>query len=68
VVPGERFSLSFKLYSVAILIKKGHRVRLAIGGADIDTFRRLSPAPERFEIYRGGHEMSRLKLPLRRWR
>ena len=68
VVPGEKFSLAFKLYSVAVLIKKGHRIRLAIGGADIDTFRRLSHAPERFEIYRGGHEMSRLNLPLRLWR
>ncbi|KAF2815968.1 galactose-binding like protein [Mytilinidion resinicola] len=68
VVPGEKFSLAFKLYSVAALIKKGHRIRLAIGGADIDTFRRLSHAPERFEVYRGGSEMSRLNLPLRPWR
>lgn len=69
VVPGEKFSLAFKLYSVAALIKKGHRVRLAIGGADADTFRRLSEsAPERFEIYRGGSEMSRLTLPLRPWK
>jgi putative CocE/NonD family hydrolase len=65
VVPGEKFSLSFKLYAVAALIKKGHRVRLAIGGADTGSFRRLSHAPERFEIYRGGSEMSRLNLPLR---
>ncbi|MCJ1401054.1 hypothetical protein MMC11_004266 [Xylographa trunciseda] len=67
VVPGEKFSMAFKLYSVAALIKKGHRIRLAIGGADIDTFRRLSQAPERFEVYRGGSEMSRLNLPLRPW-
>jgi len=69
VVPGEKFSLAFKLYSVAALIKKGHRIRLAIGGADADTFRRLSDsAPERFEVYRGGSEMSRLNLPLRPWK
>jgi len=68
VVPREKFSLGFKLYSVAALIKKGHRMRLAIGGADVDTFRRLSHAPERFEVYRGGSEMSRLNLPLRPWR
>jgi putative CocE/NonD family hydrolase len=68
VVPGEKFSLALKLYAVAALIKKGHSIRLAIGGTDIDTFRRLSHAPERFEVYRGGSEMSRLNLPLRPWR
>lgn len=41
VVPGEKFSIAFKLYSVAVRIKKGNRIRLAISGADIDTFRRL---------------------------
>lgn len=68
VVPGEKFSLAFKLYSVAALIKQGHRIRLVIGGADVDTFQRLSQAPERFAFYRGGSETSRLNLPLRSWR
>lgn len=68
MVPGEKLSLAFKLYSVAALIKEDHRIRLAVGGSDVDTFQRLSHAPERFEIYRGGSEMSRLNLPLRPWR
>lgn len=68
VVPGEKFSIAFKLYAVAALIRKDHCVRLAIAGADVDTFRRLQHAPERFEVHRGGDAMSRLEVPLRPWR
>jgi uncharacterized protein len=68
VVPGQWFTLSFKLYPTAALIKKGHRIRLAIAGTDADTFR---PWPEgqyeRFDIQRGGTEPSVIELPLRPW-
>ncbi|KAF2421121.1 CocE/NonD hydrolase [Tothia fuscella] len=67
VVPGEKFSLTFKMYAIAALIRQGHRVRLAIGGADCDTFRRLGEGPERFEVFRGENEGSTLDLPLRKW-
>jgi uncharacterized protein len=68
VVPGEAFTLKFKLYSTATLIKKGHRMRLAIAGADSETFARLSKGqPEQFEIFRGGAEPSVVELPLRTW-
>jgi uncharacterized protein len=74
VVPGEAFSLAFKMFSVAALIKKGHALRLAIAGADADTFRRLSEPlfseapPERFDIFTGGARASTLRLPLRPWK
>jgi uncharacterized protein len=68
VVPGEAFTLEFKLYSTAALIRKGHRVRLAIAGADADTFARLSNGQsESFDILRGGAEPSSVQLPLRAW-
>jgi uncharacterized protein len=68
VVPGEAFTLQFKLYSTAALIRKGHRIRLAIAGADVDTFTRLSNGqPEQFDILRGGAEPSVVVLPLRAW-
>jgi uncharacterized protein len=68
VAPGEAFTLQFKLYSTAALIRKGHRIRLAIAGADLDTFMRLSNGqPERFDILRGGAEPSVVVLPLRAW-
>jgi uncharacterized protein len=68
VVPGEVFTLKFKLYSTVALIRKGHRIRLAIAGADSDTFERLSNGqPEQFDILRGGAEPSAVELPLRAW-
>jgi predicted acyl esterase len=67
VVPGEWFTISFKLHSVAALVKKGHRVRLAIAGADADTFRSLPGQPGQFDIERGAPEPSFISLPLRPW-
>jgi hypothetical protein len=69
VVPGETFTLAFKLFATAALIRRGHRLRLAIAGADHDTF---APIPagraEHFTIHRGGVEPSEITLPLRPWR
>jgi predicted acyl esterase len=67
VVPGRTFTAEFKLYSTAALIRKGHRIRLALAGADADTFQRLSPLPDRYDIYRGGTVPSRVTIPLRLW-
>jgi putative CocE/NonD family hydrolase len=67
VVPGESFTLEMKLFATAALIRKGHRLRLAIAGADRDTFAPVSTAPDRFDIHRGGAEPSRIELPLRPW-
>jgi len=69
VVAGEPFTIKFKLYSVAALIKRGHRLRLAIAGADADSFHRMSAGqPEQFDIYRGGGEPSVIEIPLLPWR
>ena len=66
VVPGETFGIAIKLYAVAVLIRKGHRIRLAIAGADCDTFPPLSNGqPEQFDIHRGGPTPSFLEVPLR---
>ena len=69
VTAGEKFTLAFKLYAVAALIRKGHRLRLAIAGADAGTFRLpTNDLSERFEIFRGGQELSKLTLPFRPWK
>ncbi len=67
VVPGEPFTLSLKLFATAALIREGHRLRLAIAGADRDTF---APAVtrDRFDLYLGGEDPSRIEVPLRPWR
>ncbi len=69
VVPGETFTLAFKLFATAALIRRGHRIRLAIAGADRDTFAPIPAGqPEHFTIHRGGPEPSGITLPLRPWR
>jgi putative CocE/NonD family hydrolase len=41
LVPGEVAELTFGLLSTSVLIKKGHRIRIAIAGHDKDTFARI---------------------------
>jgi putative CocE/NonD family hydrolase len=45
LVPGEVAELRFGLLPTSVLIKKGHRMRIAIAGHDKDTFARI-PAEE----------------------
>ena len=37
-VPGEVAEISFDLFPISVLLKKGQRIRLAIAGADKDVF------------------------------
>lgn len=65
--PGERLRVEFALSSVAARIRTGHRLRIAIGGADTHMFMSYSNGgPERFDIFRGAGG-STLTLPLRPW-
>jgi putative CocE/NonD family hydrolase len=41
LVPGQVAELKFALQPTSVLIKKGHRLRIAIAGADKDTFVRI---------------------------
>lgn len=41
LVPGETARLNFGLRPISVLIKKGHRIRVAIAGADKDSFARI---------------------------
>lgn len=41
LVPGELANLHFALLPTSVLIRQGHRIRLAIAGADKDTFPRI---------------------------
>ena len=40
LVPGETAEVSFDLWATSVLIREGHRIRVAIAGADADTFLR----------------------------
>jgi len=41
LVPGEMAELTFELQPISVLIKKGHKIRVAIAGADKDNFNRI---------------------------
>ena len=40
LVPGEVAELSFDLWATSVLFRAGHRIRVALAGADADTFLR----------------------------
>lgn len=66
VRPGEVMELRFALFPTAALIKPGHRLRVAIAGADAAIFRRHSNnGPEVFNIHRGGQYRSMIELTTR---
>lgn len=68
VIPEQDFTVAFKLFAIAALIKKDHRIRLAIAGADADTFRPIhGKLDERFDIHYGGPNPSTFEVPLRPW-
>ena len=65
--PGERMRVEFALSSVAAVIREGHRIRIAIGGADTHMFMTYSNGgTERFDVFYGAG-CSTLTLPLRPW-
>lgn len=65
LVPGEMAELRFALMPTSVLVRKGHRIRVAIAGADKDTFERV---PERGEtlahVHHGGAYASTIELPV----
>ena len=64
LVPGEPAELTFDLLPISYLFRAGHRIRIAVGGADRDHFDPLpDPAPQ-WEILRSGEHPSRIDLPL----
>jgi putative CocE/NonD family hydrolase len=63
--PGQAVEVSFQLWPITALIRAGHRLRVAIAGADADMF---DPIPAdgstTLTIHRGGEDPSRLVLPV----
>lgn len=63
LVPGEPADLTFDLHPTSYLFRKGHRLRLAIAGAD-EHFRPLPDPPESFTLHHDPAHPSRLVLPI----
>jgi uncharacterized protein len=67
LVPGELATLTFQLQATSVLLRKDHRIRVSIAGADSGTFiRRPSIAEGEVTIHvsRGGAEPSFIELPV----
>ena len=66
-VPGEVAEISFDLWATSVLIREGHRIRVAIAGADADTFLRY-PRDGRvpvLSVQRNATYPSAIVLPIR---
>ncbi|MBW4438484.1 MAG: CocE/NonD family hydrolase [Pleurocapsa minor GSE-CHR-MK-17-07R] len=62
---GQFIELTFGLQPTSVLIRRGHRVRVAIAGADKDTFARIpSDAIPTWQVGRGGVYASHIQLPV----
>ena len=63
--PGEAVEVSVRLWPIAAMIRAGHRIRVAVAGADAGMFDPL-PADDEviLTVYRGGEDGSRIVLPV----
>jgi putative CocE/NonD family hydrolase len=65
LVPGQIAELKFGLQPTSTLIKKGHRLRIAIAGADKGTFARIpAEGTPTISIARGKRNASWIELPV----
>jgi putative CocE/NonD family hydrolase len=68
LVPGQIAELSFELWATSALIRKGHRLRIAIAGADKDSFLRYPRNGEvpTISVERNRQYPSHVRVPVRR--
>lgn len=65
MVPGQVAEVTFALLPTSVLFRRGHRIRIALAGADIDTFARVpAHGTPVWTIHRGGDRASRISLPV----
>ncbi len=67
LIPGEVAELTFDLWATSVLVKKGHRIRVAIAGADQDTFFRYPKegGTPTITVYRDRLHASHFELPVK---
>jgi len=65
LVPGQVAELKFGLQPISVLVKKGHRLRVAIAGHDEDTFIRIpADGTPTIAVQRNGRALSMIELPV----
>jgi putative CocE/NonD family hydrolase len=67
LVPGEVAEIKFELWATSVLIKQDHQIRVAIAGADKDTFLQYPKSGETptITIERNRHHASLIQLPMK---
>ena len=67
LVPRQITEISFELMPVSVLVRAGHRLRVAVAGADADTFRRIpDEGVPTVTVYHSAAHPSRIVLPVMR--
>ncbi len=67
LIPGEAARIRFALYPTSVLLRKGHRIRVALAGADAGIFQRYpTDGTPIWTIYREAQQASFIDLPVRR--
>ncbi|HKP37971.1 MAG TPA: CocE/NonD family hydrolase [Pyrinomonadaceae bacterium] len=65
LVPGQIAELKFGLQPISVLVRKGHRLRIAIAGADKDTFARIpAEGNPTITVTRNRKHASSIELPV----
>ena len=65
LVPGQVAELKFGLQPISVLVKKGHRLRVAIAGHDKDTFIRVpAEGTPTVAVQRNSRGLSMIDLPV----
>jgi putative CocE/NonD family hydrolase len=67
MVPDRVAKLTFPVFPVAALIRRGHRLRLTLAGADRSVFHHYGEDPEVWRVQRTSLQPSSLRVFLRRW-
>ncbi len=67
LVPGEVAELNFDLWATSVLIRQGHRIRVAVAGADKDSFLRYprDGGVPTIAVLRDRAHASRITLPMK---
>jgi putative CocE/NonD family hydrolase len=64
LTPGEPATIRFSLFPTSILLRKGHRIRMALAGADASLFQRLpAEGTPTWNVYREAQRASFVELP-----
>ncbi len=65
LVPGEVAELTFELWPTSVLVRAGHRVRIALAGADAGNFDRYPPSGDPvITVERNAEYPSKIVLPM----